>query len=154
MPDYTIDFGITNVDSKYANACVPTVSSEIEIKRSGARSYEYFAEKSGYVEDLGAKFSKESYETYMYNMHNDMETFCRSDIPNLFNADYMQNAANNGEIFSVHFKGKVPHVDNARYLKVYINAPEKNTLTFKHGSYNFNRTNYSKKGILNVFHLF
>jgi hypothetical protein len=39
----------------------------------------------------------------------------------------MQNAAKNGEVFSYHFKG---HADNVRGLKVFINAPKKNTQSF------------------------
>jgi hypothetical protein len=68
----------------------------------------------------------------------------------LFDPNYMQNAANNGEIFSYQFKG---HADNVRGLKVFIRAPEKNMLLFRQSNYNY-RLGQNKNLILNIFRLF
>jgi hypothetical protein len=150
-PDYVVDFGIPNVGSKSENDCAPTTGFEIETKRKGSRSYDDFVNNSGYVKDKGAVYSQSSYESYMHNTHTDIQTMSKKDYHRLFNAEYMQNAADNGEIFSFHFLG---HVDNVRYLDVYINAPMKNTLIFRQSQYNFSTLSRSRKTILNIFHLF
>jgi|GEM_PF-65692 len=150
-PDFRIDMRVPNVGSKYTNDCVPTTDLETETMRGGSRSYNDFAKSSGYVEGEGAKFSQASYERYMKRIHNNVIIMCDTDYELLFDHGYMQNAANRGESFTVHFRG---HVDKPRYLDVYLFAPEKNTLRFRQSRYNFTSGRGSKHPILNIFNLF
>ena len=145
--DYEIFFGITNVGSKNDNDCVPTTFAEIEAKRGGTRTYENFIDITNYEENVGVSVTKNDYENLVYNTFDNVETVPQKDYYKLFDPEYMQNAANNNEIFSVQFKG---HTDNVRSLKVFIDAPELNTLTFRETRYNLTRSGNGVI-ILNIF---
>lgn len=150
VPDYTIDFRISNAGSKLANDCVPTSFAEIETKRGGSRTYDNFKNSSNYQEDVGVSISRTNYEKLIHRTFSNTQTISNKDYHKLFDANYMRNAAANNEVFSVHFSG---HADNIRSLKVFTGLPSKNTLTFRQSSYNFNR---SGKGVsvMNIFRIF
>jgi hypothetical protein len=152
-----IDFGISNVGSKADNDCVPTTFAEIERKRGGSRTYENFEqtlpvynEKTGlgYKKGRGLYSTRNSYNELVHNNFNDVQNLGSDHY--LFDPNYMQNAANNGEVFSFRFKG---HADNVRGLKVFINASDKNTLLFRRNNYNY-RYGQNQSTILNIFRLF
>ncbi len=150
VPDYLIDFGMPNVGSNLDNDCVPTTFAEIEAKRGGSRTYDDFKGISNYQENVGVATTQKGYETLVNKTFSNAQTLSRTDYHNLFDANYMQNAANNNEVFSVHFRG---HADNVRSLRVFTRAPYKNTLTFRQGSYNFTS---SGQGVViwNIFRFF
>jgi RHS repeat-associated protein len=151
-PDYVIDFGIPNVGSYTEVDCVPTTFAEIERKRGGSRTYENFKQNPDYVESVGFKTTQRRYERLMKRTfgNSTVETLSEDQYALLFDANYMQNAASNGEIFSYHFNG---HADNVRGLEVYLRAPMKNQLLFRQGSYNY-RYGHNQNTILNIFRLF
>jgi len=151
--DYEIGFGIPNVGSNSENDCVPTTFAEIERKRGGSRTYDDFKKSTNYQQDVGVTTTQKSYETLVNNTFNDVQKLATSrERLALFDPQYMQNAANNNEVFSVHFGGKA-HADNVRSLRVFINKPSFNTLTFRQSSYNFT---ISGKGVRvwNIFRFF
>jgi len=146
-PDYVIDFNIPNVGSNLDNDCMPTTFLEIESKRGGIRTYDNFIKITGYQENVGVKIEIGEYEELIKSTFNNVQTLSRNDYYKLFDTKFMQAAADNGQVFSVYFKG---HVDNVRSLQVYTRAPYKNKLTFRQSKYNFT---LSGKGVtvLNVF---
>jgi hypothetical protein len=145
-----IDFGISNVGSKADNDCVPTTFAEIESKRGGTRTYEDFVTSSGYKDGTGVTISGDGYRELIEDTFNDTERFSKSKYIKPFDPVYMQDAANNREIFSYHFKG---HADNVRGLEVYLRAPTKNRLLFRQSKYNY-RYGHNQSTILNIFRLF
>lgn len=72
----------------------------------------------------------------------------------LFNPEYMQNAAANSEVFSFHFvKRKLGHADNIRRIEIYIHAPMKNQLIFRQSSYNLRQYD-GWSNVKNIFRFF
>lgn len=90
------------------------------------------------------------YEKLVHATFSDVQTFSKKEYHYLFNAEYMQNAANKNEIFSVHFRG---HADNVRRLQVFTRSPHLNKLVFRQGTYNFSSYG-SRHPVLNIFRFF
>jgi RHS repeat-associated protein len=149
VPDYTIDFNIPNVGSLAENDCVPTTFAEIEAKRGGSRTYEDFANNPNYSYGKGHIGTGSEYREYMKK--NYPYKLIRDDKM-LFDANYMSNVAQDGEIISIHFGPKNAHADNVRALQVFKLAPEKNRLIFRQGGYNFNQGN-NRNNILSIFRI-
>ncbi|MCD2424454.1 FG-GAP-like repeat-containing protein [Niabella pedocola] len=154
IPDETIDFRIPSVGSKLENDCVPTTFAEIETRRGDARTYENFKTLTKYQDDIGVSTSGVSYRKLVNGTFTDVSQLKPNEYGKLFDANYMRNAANNGEVFSVHFGGvTTAHADNVRTLQVFYGNPTKNRLTFRQSSYNF--TNSTKGlSILSIFRFF
>jgi len=129
---------------------VPTTFFEIETKRKGLRTYDNFKNISNYQQNVGVSTTQIGYETLVNKTFNNTQTLSRSDYHNLFDANYMQNAANNNEVFSVHFRG---HADNVRGLQVFTRSPNLNKLTFRQGSYNFTSSGNDVE-VWNIFRFF
>lgn len=129
---------------------MPSTFAEVETKRRGARTYDEFKDITNYQENVGVKISGNDYEKLVHKTFNNVKTVSKTDYHKLFDAQYMQKAANNNEVFSVHFKG---HVDNVRSLQVFTRAPYLNKLTFRQSRYNFTSMG-SKYSILNIFWFF
>ncbi len=109
------------------NDCMPTTFAEIERSRGDSRTYGQFKKLTSSQDNVGVSIRIDDYDKLVHNTFNNVETLSKSNCRKLFDVKYIQNAANNNEVFSVRFKG---HVDNVRSLKVFIRAPHKNTLTF------------------------
>ena len=64
----------------------------------------------------------------------------------------MKKVALNREIISVHFNG---HADNVRSLRVFLNKPFLNKITFRESSYNMTMEgNVNNVQILNIYRLY
>ena len=150
VEDYEISFGIPNVGSNLDNDCMPTTFTEIETIRGGTRTYNNFKNITNYKENVGVSISGTNYDILVHNTFKNVQTLSRTYYSKLFDAQYMQIAANNNEVLSVHFKG---HVDNVRSLKVFTRAPYLNKLTFRQRSFNFTSLG-SNYPILNIFRFF
>ncbi len=146
-PDYVIKFGIKDVGSERPQDCVPTTFAEIENHRNGLRTYDDFVTLSKYVEGHGVDISANKYKELILNTFNNSEIISRG---RLFDVQYMSEAANRGDIISIHFH---KHADNVRALRVFKNKPELNELIFRNHNYNMTKSN-SKIIIHNVFRLF
>jgi len=102
-----------------------------------------------YARKLGIPQSPDLYEELMHETFDNVETIRHSQFAKLFDPNYMQNAASNNEVISVHFKG---HADNVRSLKVFTREPSLNTLTFRESSFNFSIND--KLIVYNFFRIF
>lgn len=151
-PDYTIDMKIPDVGSQLDADCVPTSFAEIEARRSGSRTYMDFKTITNYQKEVGVEITGNEFRKLVNRTFNDVNEIANNRaINNLFDPNYMQKAANNGEAFLIHFKR---HADVVRGLEVYTRAPRKNTLIFRQSKFNFSRTNPSIKPIFSIFQFF
>ena len=148
-PDRIIYFDIPDVGSKSLNDCVPSTFAEIEAARRGTRTYEYFCDMTNYINGEGVVTSKEAYAQLLMQTFDNAEILETTEYGKLFTPQYMETAASNGKIFSVHFNG---HADNVRALQVFDRKPNLNKLIFRQSRYNM-----TSKGngiaIINIFRL-
>lgn len=104
---------------------------------------------TNYINGEGVVTSKEAYAQLLMQTFDNAEILETTEYGKLFTPQYMETAASNGKIFSVHFNG---HADNVRALQVFDRKPNLNKLIFRQSRYNM-----TSKGngiaIMNIFRL-
>ena len=147
-PDYTIKMMQTSAISREDNDCLASTMTEAENELGGNRTYEDFSEM---VKD---KKSPEGVEIKTKNYIKLLEdNFPIKETPKtheLFDAQYMTDVANSGDVITVHFTAP-GHADNVRELRVFVRAPEKNTLVFRQSMFNANQMQFNYKNKVSFF---
>jgi hypothetical protein len=125
------EFNIKNVGNKFKDDCLPTTYSELDSPAFGD-TYDYNANKTGYVQDVGAMSSKQQFIDYMKNEYG----ASRIGLVKLNDPDYISQLINQGDRISLHAtKGfvNIDHVDVIRKIEYFKSG--KTVVTMRIGSY-------------------